>query len=184
MRLTPSWPTPATTLDQYTVNVSKQVNSDDLLVIEGYEVTWVQPLDFIVEGLGFSANYTNVKQESHGPGAPSKAIGISPFTYNWTGYYENFGFMIRASYTYQDGQVISGNNQNGIPAAELFADARGQWDLSASYRFDFLPTSPQVTLNVSNLTSEPLRTYFQYPNATFTYFEPGYNVLLGIRGTF
>jgi hypothetical protein len=41
-----------------------------------------------------------------------------------------------------------------------------------------------VTLNVINITSETLRSTFQFDNATFTYYDPGYQILLGVRGTF
>ena len=35
-----------------------------------------------------------------------------------------------------------------------------------------------------NITQETQRSTFQFPNATFTYYDPGYQVLLGIRGKF
>ena len=47
-----------------------------------------------------------------------------------------------------------------------------------------LPTAPQFTLNATNILNEPLRQTFEFPNAAFTYYEPGYTVLLGVRGTF
>jgi TonB-dependent receptor len=45
------------------------------------EVTYVQPLDFLLQGPGFTLNYTHIDQKSEGglPGAPSSAItGLSP----------------------------------------------------------------------------------------------------------
>lgn len=165
------------------VVVSQQVNSGQL-DITGEEVTWVQPLNNLVEGLGFSANFTHIYQKGKGGGAPAKAIGVSPKSYNFTGYWENFGASVRLSYTWNDAQTSSGPNQNGILPAELKTDARGQWDLSASYSLESLPTSPQLTLNVINLTGEEQRTYFWHDNATFTYYDPGYSVLVGVRGTF
>ena len=167
-----------------TVTVQQQVNAPGNLELRGQELTWVQPLDMLVEGLGFNANFTNIEQKGEGAGAPAKAIGVSPKTYNFTGYWENFGASIRLSYTWYDAQTISGPNQNGISFAELKADERGQWDLSASYQFEGLPTEPMVTLNVSNLTGEALRTTYYYDNATFTYYDPGYTATLGVRGSF
>ena len=35
-----------------------------------------------------------------------------------------------------------------------------------------------------NLTDSHLRTYFQFPNATFTDYNPGREILIGIRGKF
>jgi hypothetical protein len=40
-------------------------------------------------------------------GAPAVAVGVSPWTYNLTGYYEDHG-AIRLSYNYNDAQVSSG----------------------------------------------------------------------------
>jgi TonB-dependent receptor len=167
-----------------TVVVSQQVNADGVLTILGQEVTWVQPLDFLLDGSGFTANATHIEQNPRGTGAPAKAIGVSPWTYNVTGYYEKHGATVRLSYVWNDAQTSSGNNQNGIPFAELNTDARGQWDMSASYEFKNLPTQPRVTLDVINITEEPQRSTFQWDNAAFTYYQPGRQIILGIRGKF
>ena len=167
-----------------TVNVSQQVNADGVLTIQGQEVTWVQPLDFVLDGSGFTANATHVEQNPRGTGAPAKAVGVSPWTYNVTGYYEKHGATVRLSYVWNDAQISSGPNQNGIPFAELGTDARGQWDLSASYQFEHLPTQPRVTLDVINITEEPQRSTFAWDNAAFSFYQPGRQVMLGIRGKF
>lgn len=167
-----------------TVVVSQQVNSNGVLDIEGMELTWVQPLDFLLEGAGFTANYTKINQSGTGTGAPAVAVGISPVTYNVTGYYERGPASVRLSYVWNDAQISSGNNQNGVPVAQLRTDARGQWDLSASWTFEDLPSQPRLTLDVINITEEPQRSTFEYDNAAFTYYEPGATVLLGIRGRF
>jgi len=167
-----------------TVTVQQQVNAPGNLELRGQEITWVQPLDMIIEGLGFNANFTKIDQKGEGQGAPAQAIGVSPQTYNFTGYWENYGASLRLAYTGEDAQVISGPNQNGISFAQLKADERGQWDLSASYQFEDVVTEPMLTLNISNLTGEPLRTTYQYDNAAFTFYDPGYTATLGIRGSF
>lgn len=41
-----------------------------------------------------------------------------------------------------------------------------------------------MTFNVTNLTNESLRSYFQYDNATFTYYKPGRTYVLGLRMSF
>lgn len=170
--------------DVATVTVTQQVNANGVLEIEGLELTWVQPLDFLTEGLGFTANYTKINQSGSGTGAPAVAVGISPSTYNLTGYYERGPVSLRVSYNYNEAQISSGPNQNSVPVAQLRTDARGQVDLQASYTLDWLPSSPRVTLDIQNLTDEPQRSTFEYDNAAFTYYEPGTNILLGIRGRF
>ncbi|MET0496699.1 MAG: TonB-dependent receptor [Steroidobacteraceae bacterium] len=167
-----------------TVNVTRQENAGGTLNIRGYEAQLVQPLTFALDGLGFTANYTHVQQKSDGAGAPTQALGISPYTYNTTLYYENFGATVRLSYVYNAEQVTSVPNQQGIPLAQLYADEYGQWDLSASYEFTSLPTSPQLTLNVINLTGETQRATQQFDNATYTFYDPGYSIVVGLRGKF
>ncbi|MET0272862.1 MAG: TonB-dependent receptor, partial [Phenylobacterium sp.] len=166
------------------VTVTQQVNAGGVLTIRGYELNWVQPLSFLTEGLGFTANYTRIYQSASGAGAPAIAVGVSPTTYNLTGYYDRGPGSIRLSYTWNDDQISSGPNQNSVPVAQLRTDARGQLDLSASYEFDFIPMSPRLTLDVINITDEPQRQTFEYPNAAFTFYEPGRTVLIGIRGRF
>jgi TonB-dependent receptor len=173
--------------DAALIDVSQQVNSPGELQIRGYEVTWVQPLGQFVDaldGFGFNANYTRVTQKAKGEGVPAFAQGVSPHTYNATAYYERGGGSIRLSYTWGDEQINSDFNEQGITLARRYVDARGQLDLSASYEFANLPTSPMITLNIINLTSQEQRQTFQFDSATFTYYEPGYNILLGVRGKF
>ena len=166
------------------VQVQQQVNADGTLFIKGAEANWVQPLDFVVKGLGVQANYTVTSQKSIGSGVPAQAIGISPHTYNVTGYWEGYGAMVRLSYTWNSAQISSTANQNGLPFAQIKTDARGQLDLSASYQFDNVMSKPTVTLNVINMTKADLRQTLTYNNAAYTYYTPGYTIMLGVRGTF
>jgi len=173
--------------DVAVVTVNQQVNAQATLKIQGYEVNWVQPLSFVTQGLGVSANYTKVSQSVTGVGINPQATGIAPVTYNGTVYYENAGFTVRASYTFTDALVATAANtggQNGIPSAQLFVDAYKALDMSASYEFSDWPTSPQLTLNVTNLLGEHRRSTFMFDNATNSLYEPGYSVLLGIRAKF
>ena len=166
-----------------TVTVSQQTNAGGTLTIRGYELNWVQPLDFLIPGIGFTANYTRINQTGSGAGAPTVAIGVSPYTYNLTGYYEGHGATIRLSYNFNDAQVSSGPNQNSVPTAVLKTDQQKQMDLSASYQLPW-KNAPMITFNAINITDEIQRQTFQYPNAAFTYYKPGSTYLIGIRGQF
>jgi TonB-dependent receptor len=170
------------------VNITRQANLDEDLTLRGYELIWSQPLTKLLDGLGFTVNYTHIQFSTPDAVDPTAAynakVGVSPNTYNGTLYFERGPASIRASYTWNEEQITGGLNQNNIPVAGLFAADRGQLDLSASYRIDALPTKPTITLNVTNLLSEDQRSTFWKDDATFTYYEPGYSVLLGIRGTF
>jgi TonB-dependent receptor len=169
------------------VTVNQQVNAQATLKIQGYELNLVQPLSFVTEGLGFSANYTKVSQSVTGTGINPQATGIAPSTYNATVYYERAGFMARASYTHSDALTVTAANtggQNGIPLAQLFGDEFNQLDFSAAYEFADLPTSPQLTLNVVNALGEHRRSTFSFDNATNSLYNGGYSVLLGVRMKF
>jgi len=147
----------------------------------------VQPLDFLLgklglDGLGFTANLTLIDQKGEGA-APAIAIGVAPTTYNFTVYYENHGVSARVSRTYADGSVVSGLNQNGIPAAALFGNNYGQWilssfDLAKMFGRGSSSWYPELTLDVVNLTDEEQRSYFQFSNAAFTQYQPGRTILV------
>jgi TonB-dependent receptor len=173
------------------VVLTQQVNAEGKLTVNGLEFQIVQPLDFLTErfgitGFGVQGNMTIIDQKGEGA-APAVAIGVAPRTYVAGGYYENGGISARLIYTYNKGSQNSGLNQNGIPNAALFGDSYDQLDFSGSLDFaeitgnDYLPT---LTLDVINITKSTQRSYFQYPNAAFTYYEPGRMIMVGLRGSF
>ena len=175
-----------------TVVLNQQVNADGKLKVEGLEFNWVQPLDFLLadfglDGFGFTANYTIVDQKGKGQ-VPAVAVGVAPETYNATVYYEKNGISARLSTTFSEGTQVSGLNQNGIARAALFSDDYQQWDFSSSFdfatMFGWSDMVPQLTVDVINLFDEEQRQYFQFPNATFTQYEPGRTVIVGLRGRF
>src|SRR5207245_9647853 len=109
-----------------TVSLTHQVNAPGKLTINGLELTWVQPLDFLLgrylglNGFGFNANFTLVDQSGSGS-ATAVATGVPPRAYNVTAYYENHGISARLSRTWAKRFIASGVNQNGIPAAALYS---------------------------------------------------------------
>jgi TonB-dependent receptor len=177
---------------QAQVTLTEQVNAPGKLNINGLELTWVQPLDFLLgrylglNGFGFNANYTLVDQSGSGS-AQAVATGVPPRAYNVTGYYENHGISLRLSRTWNKGFISSGFGQNGISAAALYSDSYGQWDFAGSVKLgNYFSNNllPELTLDVQNITKAKQRSYFQFPDATFTYYKPGRLVLVGIRGKF
>ena len=174
-----------------TVQVQQQVNASGTLDVNGMEFQWVQPLDFITErfgvkGFGFNANATIVDQKGSGA-APATALGVSKYTYNISGYYENHGISLRVSTTFQKGAQVGNTNQNGIALAGLFTDDYQQTDFSSIFDLEKIAGirhAPQLTFDVTNITGAKLRTYFQFPNATFTEYKPGRQFMIGLRGSF
>jgi TonB-dependent receptor len=176
------------------VTLNQTVNASGQLTINGLEFTWVQPLDFALErfglgGLGFAANYTIIDQKGEGV-APAIAIGVPPETYNATLYYERHGISARVSVTSAQGSQGTGpnSNQSQITGAELFGEDYTQWDFSSSFdfaeMFGWSDFAPQLTIDVINLDDAVRRTYFQVPDATFTEFNSGRTVMVGLRGRF
>ena len=176
------------------VQLRQLVNASGRLTINGLEFNWVQPLDFLLsgiglDGLGFAANYTIIDQKGQGA-APAIAVGVPPESYNATLYYEKFGISARVSVTHSQGSQNSGPNSNAssVIGAELFGDDYTQYDLSSSFdfaeMFGWSEMIPQLTVDVINLNDAARRSYQQFSNATYSYYESGRTVMVGLRGRF
>ncbi|PJG45971.1 TonB-dependent receptor [Sphingobium sp. LB126] len=167
-------------VDDLPITVQRPINLSDLK-IKGVEATWVQPLDFLVKGLGFSANGTYLKQSSS---SGLVAEGVSKWSYNLQGFYEDHGLSVSLNYVWNGKSIAQNGPQNGITGADLKADARGQLDMSAGYQLPFLGKAMRLTLDVLNITNEPIRTTFEYDNAAYSVYYPGRTVMAGIRANF
>lgn len=199
--------TPGSLSANLPIIVSQQQNAQGLLTINGMELDYSQPLDFLLEqyglpGFGVTANATIIDQKSSGV-LPAIAGGVSPFTYNATAYYDHNGAMLRFSYSWNDKSYTTGATggilglclpsiasvSSGCTAGPYFINAPyGQLDMSSSYKlanlFDEIPGDPELTFDIQNLTKSKLRTYEQYTYATNTYYDFGSVYMLGIRAEF
>ena len=183
---------PGQALRDVPIIIQQQVNAAGKLIVNGLEFQVTQPLDFLTRHVGFSglgvqANLTLVDQKGSGEGAPAVAIGVSPMTYNITGYYDRHGVSLRLSYTFNEGSQGSGSNQNGITQAAIFGRDYGQLDFSGNLDLATIfgqPMLPTVVLNVINITKAAQESYFQFENATFNSYNPGRTILIGVRGRF
>jgi TonB-dependent receptor len=203
---------PATATDasvaNTTLTVTEQVNAPGLKIINGIELGYVQPLDFLTEpylgvkGFGFQGNLTIIDQKTTGS-APSIAVGVAPFTYNVSAYYDSdeTGISGRLSYVFTDTSYASGSNQQSVclpvgtsaggcpTGAYLFSKAYGQADFSSSFHLNKIfgqdiPSDPELTFDVQNIFSAKQVTYFQLPDAVHSYYIKGQTYLFGLRGTF
>lgn len=160
-----------------TTRLSTRNNVGGTARIEGWEAMWVMPLDMIVEGMGFDVSATHLVQ--HSP-EEAQITGISPWTYNFTAYYENDWFQGRITYFNQDG-AVSGYTQG----LELISMDRSQVDFSTSFR---LPFGQDYNLSLSfdgyNITDEPIGSWHEYEGITFSSFYPGATYTIGLRGSF
>ncbi|HEY1605006.1 MAG TPA: TonB-dependent receptor [Allosphingosinicella sp.] len=172
------------------VVLQEQVNASGKLTVDGLEVTWIQPLDFIfgrwIKGLGFNSNLTIIDQNGRGA-APAVATGVPPYTYNITAYYENHGMSLRLSTTFYKANPAATAPQNGITLAGLFNNNYQQWDFSSVFNLHKMfgwHVPLELTFDVVNLTMAKQRQYFQFPGAAFTYYNGGRTIMAGFRGTF
>lgn len=175
-----------------TVVLTQQVNASGTLIVNGLEMNWVQPLDFLIgrylgiDGFGFTANLTLINQSGSGS-APALATGVPPVTYNITAYYDHGGVSARLSTNFNRGFAASDPNQNGITAARIYTAKYQQFDFSGSLDFAKIFNInglPQLTLDVQNIFKEKQRSNFQFDNAVYSYFSPGRQVMIGLRGRF
>jgi TonB-dependent receptor len=175
------------------VTFQQQVNAPGALIVNGLELNWVQPLDFLLgrwdlNGFGFSANFTIIDQYAQGAAqGTGLALGVAPHTYNVTAYYDNHVISARLSTTYARGSQVGNTNQNSIPAAGLYSDDYKQWDFSSSANLGKLfnwSTDIEATLDVVNIFQADQRSYFQFEQAAFTNYNPGRQYLVGLRGKF
>lgn len=186
------------------ITVTQNINAPGMLTVNGLELDYVQPLDFLLEewglpGFGFNGNMTLLDQKSSGS-APAFATGVPPMSYNVTGYYDHDGISVRLSYVWNDTSYASGsNNQSlclpninaqvaGCPqGAYLFSRAYGQADFSSSIRLSRIigeiPTDPELTFDVQNVFNSKLRSYDQWVTAAHNYYDPGQVLMFGLRGT-
>jgi len=185
----------------FTVNIVQAQNATGLETINGMELNWVQPLDFLLadyglKGFGWQANATWVRTKSSGA-APSVVLGVSPCTYNLTGYYDNDGVMVKASYNYQRG-TLTGSNILGVisafsstvePFTSEYSMDYATVDLSSSVKLSKflgeLPSDPEVTFDVQNLTHAKMgRSYKMWKNILNYWYNPGSLFMIGVRGSF
>jgi TonB-dependent receptor len=187
--------------------VNQQANLPGREIINGLELSLMQPLDRLtaplgLKGFGIAGNWTYVDQISTGS-VPTYAQGVSPYQFNATFYYEDKGVMLRLAYNWNDTSYASASQSGGtcLPAsangtkvlgcpggAYIFNKAYGQADLSTSFRlsrvFGEIPGDPQLTFDLQNLFNAKQRSYLMYPDTVHTYYIKGRTVLLGVRGSF
>jgi TonB-dependent receptor len=172
------------------VNVQQRQNTPETITLKGLEFTLLQPLDFLLRGLGFTANYTRINQSSQGaPEAaagtrqsPGSAVtGLSPNTYNLSVYFERQAFSTRLSYNQRDAYVSFLGPQNNIEGDGIAS--KGEYlDASLSFR---LWEQGRITFEAQNLLNEiQLTTLDGNPDLPYGAYAPGRTFVLGLSGNF
>jgi TonB-dependent receptor len=172
------------------VQVEQRQNTPETISLTGVEMTVLQPLDFVLKGLGVNANYTHIWQSSqNAPAAAagmrenkgSAVTGLSPNTYNVTLYYERGPLSARASYNYRDANVAFLGPQNNIEGAGVSSKSE-YLDASVSYR---VFKTMRLTFEAQNLLNEvQLTTIDGNPHIPYGAYAPGRTYLIGLSGSF
>jgi len=171
------------------ITIIQKQNSSLVIHLLGEEFQWVQPLDFVTTGLGFSANVTHIGQTLSGavpPGTNTRSLltGLAPWTYNATLFYERpSGFSARVSYTHRDANLFAVCPCYNVPGdlysvATNYMDAQLTFPMPGYNRLKFTVQAQnlikQVQLNrYNNYESEP-------DGATYA----GRTYVIGVRGEF
>ena len=160
--------------------------------VSGLELTATLPGNILsdsLEGFGtvISATFLDSSLDNLN-GEKEEIPGLSDKVYNWTLYYENYGFQARVSMRYRSdflGEV------NGLSLARTTVVVAEETIWDAQIGYDFSESSIEalqgltVSLQAQNLTDEPFVTYHDGNKATVRDYQSyGANYLLGFAYKF
>jgi iron complex outermembrane recepter protein len=138
-------------------SITRPINGTDKVNINGVEAGAQYAFTFLPkpwDGFGALANITYQKDKGYAQlNAPTQVVlttfpGLSRLSYNYSMYYENQRFSIRASYNWREQWLITPSGRGGLPE---YNEDFGSLDASASYN-----VTPSITLFLEgiNLTDE------------------------------
>jgi len=154
------------------------VNIEATTYLKGLELLYQQRLDFLLDGLGASLNFTRLDSGSQ------TILGLAETNYNAITYYETDRFAVRLSYNYRDDYVECEVNCGSTSLETGYRRAAGYLDLSSSVNFDAFGQELTLSLEALNLTDEEEYAFYGYENRVNTLNKPGRQFILGIRGQF
>lgn len=171
--------------DGLTYSVSRPVNGNDNVTVNGIEGGIQYAFDFLpapFNGFGALANYTyqkdkGFKQPNLIDGSALSFPGLSRNSYNYSLYFENEKFSLRASYNWRSRWLITALGRGNLPE---FNRSYGQLDASAG--FNITPTL-SLFLEGINLTNEQL-VQENAPARPIQFETFGQRYFFGARGKF
>lgn len=157
---------------------NQPVNNDATTYLKGIELLYQQRLDVLLNGLGWTVNYTHLD--------PGEAIitGLAKNNYNAVVYYEPGTFALRFSYNYRDDYVECTNNCGSTSPEAGYRQKAGYLDFTGSVDIPAFGHTLTLSLEALNLTDEEEYSYYGYDNRANTLNRPGRQYILGIRGKF
>ena len=149
--------------------------------ILGAEVALQKAFD---NGFGFSGNYTFVDSSiDRDPGSAFAGLdynGLSPHSFNLSGFYEQGPIQARITYNYRDEFLVlaSDGTAQGEPRER---ESFGQVDLSAAYDVNDMF---QIFAEGINIFDADRRDFSRFENRFLEYEDTGSRFTLGVRGNF
>lgn len=153
--------------------------------ITGVEVAIQKTFDTLpapFDGLGAAANYTYVTSSinrAEGSGASDCDYnGLSPHSFNLSGFYEKGPWQARLAYNYRDEFLFQCFSEFSEPRQR---ESFGQLDFSASFDInDYM----QVFVEGINITGADTRDFSRFRNRFLTYSDTGSRYSIGVRAQF
>lgn len=161
-------------LDEATWDITSQVNSSDVVKLNGWEVGYQQVLAY---GIGLLANYTHVDS------GDAVIDGLSESTANLGAFWENDTFGIRLVMNTRDDYITREPGRNGNLEERTTGPTR--FDVSSHWN---VSNNVTITLEVINLTDEKERIYVSGPTNNLDlvreYNTTGTELMFGVRASF
>ena len=133
-------------------------------------------------GFGIQANYTYVTSSiDRLPGSANEDLdynGLSPHSFNVSGFYEKGPIQARLSYNYRDEFLVQAFSDQGEPRQR---ESFGQLDFSAAYEIN---DQFQVFAEGINVLDEDTRDFSRFRNRFLTFEDTGSRYTVGVRGSF
>ena len=133
-------------------------------------------------GFGVSANYTYVNSSiDRAVGSGNEDLdynGLSPHSFNVSGFYEQGPIQARITYNYRDEFLVQAFSDQGEPRQR---ESFGQLDASASYDVN---DTFQIFAEGINILDADTRDFSRFQNRFLTYEDTGSRFTLGVRGNF
>ena len=130
-------------------------------------------------GLGASLNWTyvtsNIDRAENSGASDCDYNGLSPNSYNVSGFFENDRLQVRLAYNFREEFLFQCFAEFSEPRER---EDYGQLDLSAAYA---ITDDIQVFFEAINLTKEETRDFSRFKNRLLTYSDTGARFMLGVR---
>lgn len=147
--------------------------------IIGFEAALQKAFD---NGFGAAINYTYVDSSiDRAAGSGNEDLdynGLSPHSFNISGFYEKGPIQARVTYNYRDEFLVAAFSDQGEPRER---EAYGQLDASAAYDIN---DTFQIFAEGINILDEDTRDFSRFENRLLTYEDTGSRFTIGARAAF